>query len=190
MVKLEKKEGKIYVTTSYNSTFVTKAKNLKGKWNGDCWVFDEKVENLVKEVLKDIYGTDGETYSKNVTVELNLDKFEYSDSQGVKIGDLVIAIRRYRDRDVTVKEGAIIISGGFPSSGGSTKTPRLNACENTVLRVDVPEILYKKIENAQGVKLIQVDLDRDLEAELSKIEEEIEKLENYKKEILKKLGRG
>nr|DAT06692.1 MAG TPA: tumor protein D52 family protein [Caudoviricetes sp.] len=33
-------------------------------------------------------------------------------------------------------------------------------------------------------------MDRDLEAELSKIEEEIKKLENYKKEILKKLGRG
>lgn len=189
MVKLEKSEGKIYTTTTYNATFIKKAKNLQGKWDGEHWVFDEKVENLVREILKEIYGTDGECFTKKVTVELELDKYFTVDKQELKIGDLVIAIRRYRDSEVILKEGAIVVTGGFPSSGGSMKTPRLNAHKDTVIRVEIPETLYDKIAELPGVDLIQVDLNTDLEAELLKIEDEIKKLENYKIEILKKLGR-
>lgn len=187
MVKLEKREGKIYTTTTYNATFIKKAKNLQGKWDGEHWVFDEKVENLVREVLINIYGTDGETYTKKVTVELELDKYLTNDSQDLKIGDLVIVTRRRKDNDVSLKEGTIVISGGFPSRGGSTKYPRLSAYENTIIRVEIPENLYTKIEECQGVRIVQDDT--DLEAELIKIEEEIQKLESKKMEILKKLGR-
>lgn len=187
MVKLEKREGKIYTTTAYNATFIKKAKNLQGKWDGEHWVFDEKVENLVREVLKDIYGTDGEGYTRKVTVELELDKYFTADKQELKIGDLVIITRRTRDSEVTLKEGVIVISGGFPISGGSMKTPRLSAYKDTVIRVEIPETLYAKIAECQGVSLIQDGT--DLEVELIKLEEEIKKLNSKKMEILKKLGR-
>ena len=85
------------------------------------------------------------------------------------------------------KEGVIVISGGFPSRGGSTKNPRLSAYKDTVIRVEIPENLYTKIEECQGVRIVQEDT--DLEADLIKIEEEIQKLESKKMEILKKLGR-
>ncbi|AKC57630.1 hypothetical protein HMPREF1994_00071, partial [Fusobacterium phage Funu2] len=81
MVKLEKREGKIYTTTTYNATFIKKAKNLQGKWDGEHWVFDEKVENLVREVLKDIYGTDGEGYTRKVIVEIDIDRYDDIDGQ-------------------------------------------------------------------------------------------------------------
>lgn len=87
----------------------------------------------------------------------------------------------------TLKEGVIVISGGFPSRGGSTKNPRLSAYKDTVIRVEIPENLYTKIEECQGVRIVQEDT--DLEADLIKIEEEIQKLESKKMEILKKLGR-
>lgn len=187
MVKLEKREGKIYATTNYNATFIKKAKNLQGKWNGEHWVFDEKVENLVREVLKDIYGTDGEGYTRKVIVEIDVDKYDDTDRQDLKIGDLVIITRKTRDSEVTLKEGVIVISGGFPSRGGSTKNPRLSAYRDTVIRVEIPENLYTKIEKCQGVRIIQDGT--DLEVDLIKIEEEIQKLESKKMEILKKLGR-
>ena len=186
MVKLEKREGKIYTTTTYNTAFIKKAKNLQGKWDGEHWVFDEKVESLVREVLKDIYGTDGEGYTRKVIVEIDVDKYDDTDRQDLKIGDLVIITRKTRDSEVTLKEGVIVISGGFPSRGGSTKNPRLSAYKDTVIRVEIPETLYAKIAECQGVSLVQDDT--DLEAELIKIEEEIKKLNQKKMEILKKLG--
>ena len=187
MVKLEKREEKIYTTTTYNATFIKKAKNLQGKWDGEHWVFDEKVESLLREVLKDIYGTDGEGYTRKVIVEIDIDRYDDIDGQDLKIGDLVIITRRTRDSEVTLKEGVIVISGGFPSKGGSVKNPRLSAYKGTVIRVEIPETLYAKIAECQGVSLVQDNT--DLEAELIKIEEEIKKLNQKKMEILKKLGR-
>jgi len=86
--------------------------------------------------------------------------------------------RKTRDSEVTLKEGVIVISGGFPSRGGSVKNPRLSAYKDTVIRVEIPETLYAKIAECQGVSLVQEDT--DLEADLIKIEEEIQKLESKK----------
>ena len=76
-----------------------------------------EVKNLCKnygkkEVLKDIYGTDGEGYTRKVIVEIDVDKYDDTDRQDLKIGDLVIITRRTRDSEVTLKEGAIIF--GYP----------------------------------------------------------------------------
>ena len=168
MVKILKENGIIKVKSPYNETFVKKARGIKGKWDGEYWCFDNKNEDVLKEFLIEIYGTDGETFYKTVRVELDLDKYEGATSTTVKIGELVIAERLGRDKDVLLSKDTVIVSGGFPSSGGSVKTPRLDTLD--------------------GVKLLDDKDDVEkIKKEIEKIELEIKKLENYKKELLEKL---
>lgn len=184
MVRIEKKEGRIYTTTPFNGVFVKKAKNLNGKWNGECWVFDEKVENFVKELLIEVYGTDG-SYTKTITIDIDLNSYADCKSNTVWLDNLILAQRVYRDSAVKLSENTIIISGGFPSSGGSVKNPRLETYENTVLRVEIPETIYNRVKDLSGVNL--VDLHENLEKELEDVEKQIKELLKRKEEILAKL---
>lgn len=182
MVKILKENGIIKVKSPYNETFVKKARGIKGKWDGEYWCFDDKNEDLLKEILIEIYGTDGETFYKTVRVELELDKYEGATSTTVKIGELVIAERLGRDKEVLLSKDTIIVSGG------SVKTPRLDTLENTVLRTEIIEPLFEKIKDKDGVKLLDDKDDVEkIKKEIEKVELEIKRLEDYKKELLGKL---
>lgn len=188
MVKILKENGIIKVRSPYNETFVKKASGIKGKWDGEYWCFDNKNEDVLKEFLIEIYGTDGETFYKTVRVELELDKYEGATSTTVKIGELVIAERLGRDKDVLLSKDTVIVSGGFASSGGSVKTPRLDTLENTILRTEIIEPLFEKIKDKAGVKVIEDKDDVEkIKKEIEKVELEIKRLEDYKKELLGKL---
>lgn len=106
-----------------------------------------------------------------VTVELNLDEYDYDNHDGVKIGDITVAIRTGRDQAVRLSSNTMLISGGFPESGGSAKYPAVDAEKGTVIRVkNIPEILYEKIKNNSGVRLIDNSIDTDaLAAEKEKL---------------------
>lgn len=60
--------------------------------------------------------------------------------------------------------------GGFATSGGSAKNPRISADEGTIVRVKgVPETIYSKIKDHEGVKLVS-DIDvESLKAEREKL---------------------
>lgn len=50
-----------------------------------------------------------------------------------------LVVRRSRDGDVRLGAGLVLVSGGFPSRGGSVANPRLETWEGTVLEVrDLP----------------------------------------------------
>lgn len=188
MVKIEKTETEIKVKAPFNPTFIKKAKGLKGKWDGEYWVLPIKTEELVRNLLNEIYGTDGENHCKFVTVDLDLDTYEGNDDHTVKVGELVLVERLRRDSDVVLSKETMIIKGGFPSRGGSTKTPRLEAFKETILRVEIPETIFEKIKEMEGVKLVVAEkTKKEIKNEIEKIEVEIKKLEQLKEELLKKL---
>lgn len=73
-MKVIKENGLIKVLSDYNQDFVRKAHELNGKWSSPYWVFEEKNEKLVRQILMDVYGEDG-TPQKEVTVDIDLDKY-------------------------------------------------------------------------------------------------------------------
>ena len=58
----DKENFKIRVKTPYDKNFVEKARNLRGSWDKKTseWVFDDSIEDYVKETLMDGYSTTGE----------------------------------------------------------------------------------------------------------------------------------
>ena len=67
-VKLTRTEIAISVIAPYNTSFVTAAKRLAGKWNNadKAWVFDRRNESAVRNLLTEVYGTDGEAVADHV----------------------------------------------------------------------------------------------------------------------------
>lgn len=62
----------------------------------------------------------------------------------------------------------MLINGGFATLGGSAKSPRIAADKNTIVRVKgVPETIYSKIKDHEGVKLVS-----DIDVESLKVERE------------------
>ena len=149
--------GKIKVQSDYNKTYIARAKSIQGRWDAPFWVFPEENINELRELLLDIYGECGDLAGDladetRVTVDINLD--EYGCGSEVTVAGFTAVRRRYRDSDVIFADNVMLVSGGFPSSGGSVRNPRVSPEKGTIIRVkDIPVRLYEKIKDMEGVTL-------------------------------------
>lgn len=149
--------GKIEVISPYNTSFVKKARMLKGNWNGKGWEFKREYEDIVKSHLMDIYGDDGSPTPKCI-VRVNLSKLsEINYSQlwddEVRMFGRTLVIRQHKNLTPLLDKTVVLVKGGFSNSGGSRNNPRLNFYDNTILQIDdVPEHLYIKILNEYDLK--------------------------------------
>jgi hypothetical protein len=135
-------EGFIRVQSPYNPEFLSKAHKLNGRWSSPYWVFDERDEQRVRDVLVDVYGTDGAPIS-TVTCHVTFPKAIYTDS--LFLLGREVTRRPSRDAAVRLGQGVIILKGAFYASGGSTKHPIIGGSIEVVLEVrDVPEALANK----------------------------------------------
>lgn len=137
IVKMQ--SGKIGVESPYSTAFVDAAHGLAGKWQAPYWLFDGRDEAAVREALVRIYGRDDKPPAQTVDVEISLDEWWYDGGPTMTFGGLRVAHRPGRDQAVRLGGGAVIKAGGFSSSGGSVKNPRLEPKDGTILLVrDVP----------------------------------------------------
>ncbi|OXZ29171.1 hypothetical protein B9N49_00685 [Finegoldia magna] len=184
MFKIERKEGKLEITTPYSSSFVTAIKKLGGKWNADkkVWAVDEEFEDKVNDLIIRIYNHDVTGKEKVITVEYNAKDFY--NSEDVVLGKRITVYRPSRDEAVKLNK-TIIIENDFPARGGSAKYPTVfeyNAEYDVTLRTDLYERYYNKLtdEEKEKVKIIKKESDRDAllreKEQLEKRLEEINKL--------------
>lgn len=184
LIKIE--EGKVKVQSEYNKEFIRKAHELQGKWESPYWTFPEENEELVRNALFDVYGEDGRIH-KNVTIDIDLDNFSYD--REIKLGNIVIVKRDWRDSPVTINKNVVVIKGGFCGRGGSRSTPRVTHEEGTVIRVrDLPEEIYEKIKDLEGITLIDANKECDEKAKRAALEREREEIIRRLEEINKQLG--
>ena len=120
-ISFKKQDGKIIVTTYYNRMFASKARNLRGKWDSSskAWVFDESVEEYVKQALLDVFGVTGETPYE--TCSLVIKDFTAWEAKGeVELFSRTVARAFGRDSGAKLGDDIIWISGSY-HSGGSVK---------------------------------------------------------------------
>lgn len=134
--------GRLTVKAPFHPAFPKQARNLDGNFDRqtETWVFDPRDEQRVRDLLMQIYGTDGTAGAETVTARVDLhqaigqrriDEFWLFGRR--------IASRRERDAPVRLGEGVVLLSGGFPSSGGSRANVDLEPQDGTVVEVrDVP----------------------------------------------------
>lgn len=138
--------------TPYHPDFPKKARAISGKFRGGAWTFDARDEQRVRDLCHEIYGTDG-TPVDTITIRIDADNAP-NEPTWWAFGRM-IAERKYRDSAVRLGNGVVIVDGGFPQRGGSTKRPRLDAYEGTVLEIrDVPAGHPDLTEYADEIEIV------------------------------------
>lgn len=147
MVKRLVEGGCVKVESPYNKKWVTRARELGGKWREPYWVFSMENWDIVSETLMDIYGEDGTSTPDRITVDIQLDKEEWYGRE-LTVGGITVARRWARDDRVSMCNEAVLVSGGFSSSGGSRANPVIGEpSANTVIRVKIPKTKLDEITN-------------------------------------------
>lgn len=131
------------VFSPYHPDLVRESRSLNGKWQpgNQSWRFDIRDEESVRQIIREVYGTDGSAEVEVCDVQMVIDSNNGSDKQLFALGR-EIASRSGRDARVRLGDGVTILDGNFPPSAGSSKYPSLIRNEPvTVLVRDVPAIL-------------------------------------------------
>jgi len=157
-VKVTVLNSKIKVETPYHPNFPPAAKNLGGgakKENGTwAWYFDPRDEASVRDLCRDLFGTDGTDEPDLVTLRVTLDGEQ---SREIWIGGRCVARRPGRDAPVRLGDNVVIVSGCFPPSGGSAKYPKTmnHSSDPVVLEVrDVPESLARREAEEPNIEIV------------------------------------
>jgi hypothetical protein len=174
-IKITVQGDKITTQTPYNPDFPARAKKLGGKWQASTksWMFDARDEGRVRELVSDIYGTDGDNTGELVDVRVTI-KEDWSEwRQGLFLYGKNVARAYGRDSGATIGDGVSIESGQGFTSSGSMKNWRTKALEGTVFILrDVPRKAFEQngIPEELEVEIINQTIDRDaLESEKAKL---------------------
>lgn len=170
-VKVVVEGSKVFLTSPYVPEFNKDANGTAGIWNKamNRWEFPASQEQRVRDLARKWWGTDGEDEFASDIVTVRVD---FLDGDGVKghFGGIelyefgrLVAKREARDVPVRLGEGVILVSGGFPNSGGSVRNVRFEPRDNTVIEVlDVPR---NAVPDNKYYRIIEAKIDREALAE-------------------------
>lgn len=142
-IKIETSEDRVQVHTPYHPHFPQRARALGGRWDNSCrcWMFDRRDEGRIRELCREIYGTDGSDAAASdlVTVRVTVGQDDWSEHTGaLYLYGRQVARARGRDSGAKLGEGVVLLSGGV-CSDGSMKNWYTTARPGTVLEIrDVP----------------------------------------------------
>ncbi|MEU5242382.1 helix-turn-helix domain-containing protein [Streptomyces lydicus] len=100
----------------------------------EIWAFDAGIEDRVRTLCLDIWGTDGSLAYDLDTVTLRWtvpDEWE----QELWLAGRFVARRDQRDAPVRLGRKVTVLQGGFWPAGGSKKNPRINPYDGTVVEI-------------------------------------------------------
>ena len=167
--------GMISVTAPYDKAFVREARKVGGRWNRDAkaWRFDSRNRASVEAALGRCYGWapgGGPTSDFRITLT-----WRNAAEREVKIMGRSIARRWRRDADVTLGEGAAVVSGDFTGRGGSVSHPVVidQGDDVTLIVHDLPTAV---MANEQLVADYEISPVPPAEADLTALRAEREKL--------------
>lgn len=179
-MKIIKDGNEIKVESPYNENFVARAKEIGGKWSKPYWVFTERVEERLNEILIAVYG-EGFEKVDTVDIEIDLDAYMSYGAHEVTFKGLTIARRVYRDSSVIISENAFVNAGAFEKSGGSRSNPRVTWNPGTTVVVSVPKTLVGDLP--KGVKLIDKSIKAKLEEEKNNLIKRISEIDKILKDL-------
>ncbi len=155
----------IAVKSPYHPELPVLAKQTGGKWDssGNVWYFDRRIESRVKDLFLRVYHEWNEIENPvNLIVDvtraraqstpnLNNDfqSWHGTGQASLWVGGRLIAERRGRDYSVKTGNGVILLTGGWPNSGGSVKNVSLATKEGTTVEImDMPGVVAARLIKA------------------------------------------
>jgi len=147
----------ITVSSPYHPDFPARARKLGGSWDDarKLWSFDPRDLERVRELCRDIFGTDG-TEGEGELVTLRVVFAETADTydRTCYVAGRQVARSWGRDGGAVLGEGVVVLEGGF-GSGGSRKNPTLTVRAGTVIEVrDVPAGAKREADLGGEVELL------------------------------------
>lgn len=185
IVKITSVGGQLHVKSPYNSKFVGQAKALGGKWRDEAWVFDIRDEARVRELCRELYGSDGLT-ADTITLRIEWREEGSSDKGPIEVSGRPIARAFGRDSGAKLADGIVQLAGGF-SSGGSVKNWVTRVRGGTIVlvrdfsRARAEELIAGNSDTSLRIYSIEPEqqpIDRDaLEAERSRLQARLAEIE-------------
>nr|WP_298051095.1 hypothetical protein [uncultured Lachnoanaerobaculum sp.] len=180
-----KENGKVYLKFGYDEKFSGGLKRYCGaKWQPETkeWYFDEEFENKANDLMLKRYG-----YSLRPSVKINIEfsanEFFNPDSLNVSIDGYIFV---HRDRDylpVTLKHNSVILQGGFPEKGGSSRYPSSKPLDNTIIRAEITEELWDMLSEDTKAKIKRIDKKSEKEMLLEKEAQLLAELEEVRRKL-------
>jgi hypothetical protein len=191
-IRLKIIDDKIKVITPYNSKFVAKARNLRGKWEGGAWWFDDSLLDYVRETMIENFGTTGETpYETCTLLVTNYTESIVNDS--VRLFERTIVVKPYsRDGYAKLGDGIILLSG-TAHCGGSRNNPAACISKATfeirdfpIPSLELPDVKaaiqagWCEVKQAKKKKRTTAEIQADIDACKVRLEELENELINNK----------
>lgn len=147
---------RLVVTTPFHPQFARKARLLGGSWEdgNKRWQFDPRDEARVRELCVELFGEDDQDGPRR---DVRFDLGFLEDGDELREFGRALAWRRGRDASVSLGEGVILLSGGFPSRGGSANHPRVSCSEALVEIRDVPIRMVEKAVERWGDRVTVIE---------------------------------
>lgn len=143
-ITIENTGSNVIVKAEYNRIFVEKAKGFHGKWQSPCWVFDVGDEQRVRDLCRDVYGSDG-VVSDTVTLRIEWREDGAANCSSLSVHGRTIARASNSYGGAKLGHGVILLAGGF-GSGGSVKNWETTVEAGTVVLVrDFPAAVAKEL---------------------------------------------
>ncbi|MBG6214311.1 hypothetical protein RCH23_002133 [Cryobacterium sp. CAN_C3] len=122
------------LSAPYNPGLASRAKELGGRWKPEakCWVFASLDEQRVRELAREMFGTDGTDAAAADLVAVRVDASQYANHRSVTLAGRIILERRMRDEEPRLGQEVILVSGSFRRSSGSMGYPTIG--ENSAVR--------------------------------------------------------
>lgn len=180
MIKIEKTDDFIYVSSQYNDQLPSRAKMIAGRWDAQrkAWKFDIRDEDDVRSLYEELYGEyDSPVKKCTIRIRLEKDEEEYASASPLFMYGREICRAYSRDSGAKIGKGVKLI-GCVAESSGSRK----NWCSQIRATSDDAYIELKDIP----VTLVNTDLDERVLI-IDSEEVAIEDLKKRKEKLLKEL---
>ena len=182
-IKIIENDGKIEIYTPYNPEFVKEMHKIgSAKWDGSkkAWTADTDAEDIVRNVLKDIYGYEEGKVEDTVTVTVKALVDSYAERDAIRLFGKMIARAFGRDSGAKIGEDVTIVNGKFTSSGSARYWETCVEKGTEFIVKNVSKAMLER-ENNAAFEILSVS---DTQSE----DEKLKKLQAQKEELEKKLA--
>lgn len=143
-VRVTRKASDIYVESPYNTLFVAEARRLYGRWREGAWWFDLYLQDRVREALREIYGTDGDSPADTVTVRVRWDRGAEVFRDGIVVAGRHVATAHPNGEGVTLGAGVELEEGLFYGGANGRHWSTRIRFGTTILMRDFPRALVDR----------------------------------------------
>ena len=141
LISITRSGSDISVASPFHPAFVSRAKELGGKWDAAAkvWTFDSRDEGDVRALCRAVYGTDGSPDTKLVDLRITFKSGARAGQRAVYVCGREIARAWGRDSGAKLGDGVKLVQGRI-TSGGSMKNWATVVDAGSIFIVrDVPE---------------------------------------------------